>query len=103
MSADLTTLIAEHRFMARNAGGRMGCRGCTWTGTKPSGTDAAWAEYAAHLAAVIESSGWLAEHDREVAAGAWDEGASVGIKTPSHLGYTAINPYRAQAIREGRA
>ncbi len=46
----LFNVLTEHRFMARNAAGRMGCRGCTWTGTASPGTDLAWAEFAEHVA-----------------------------------------------------
>lgn len=50
---EIEAVLATHRFMARNAAGRMGCHGCTWTSDLTPGTDRAWAEYAAHVAAAL--------------------------------------------------
>lgn len=41
----------------------------------------------------VEFDAWLAEHDREVAAGAWDECWQRIMLTDSEV--EAVNPYRA--------
>lgn len=67
-------VLGEHRYHSRNAGGKTGCRGCRWTGQVTPGTDAAWAEYATHVAAVLaaelRAGGWLVEGETEVEWGA---------------------------------
>jgi len=111
MSADLTSLIAEH-----GAIGYDDIDGCE------CGADVrTHAAYLAHLAAVIKFSPWLASHDREVAAGAieaeadaWTQGrwSDVLLPKPTPPAVPVIAYAnrmgdwlrdRAQAIREGRA
>ena len=106
MSADLTRLIAAHKMIANHC----------WCDRD---TRLSQHEHSEHLASVIESSDWLAAHDREVAAGAV-EAAAEAMAGGQH---TCFRPQgcvecgrqkerdgrerwlrdRAQAIREGRA
>ena len=100
MSADLTSLLRDALYPRHKAAEckRAACHPC-----------ATYDGQARRLAVVIESSDWLAEHDREVAAGAWDEGYAKG-NLDGYFGTSderEKNPHgtehRAQAIREGRA
>lgn len=68
MSTDLTSLLTRHTIECTGPG-EVTCRGCRDRGWM------SWAAYHVHVAAVVMNSDWLAEHDREVAAGAVDAAA----------------------------
>ena len=64
----LAEALAGHRLLVLNAGGRTGCRGCTWLASAPAQSERARQQHEAHVAAE------QAKALRPVLADVWDEG-----------------------------
>lgn len=60
-------------------------------GTFPGEDESLETFWGAQADALLE---WLAEHDRQVAEAAYDEGVQVGIYYHEDMSYAPLNPYR---------